>query len=270
MKKHKHALILLAVLILLSASSYFFLTDFSSDEVNERVDTTDTQVTEETLPEPKDLEEVVQEISQAQVQQIAKTVTTLYCDDCLLAPVDKFHQLQSTYAPSVVSVNVEGGGQLISVAVNEAEEMFSAMAADGISNASIRSSYRSYQTQVATFEKWVNQEMTAGISRAEAEAIANTYSARPGQSEHQLGTTLDILCSGCSFSSNSSNEAIWSWLADNAQDFGFVLSYPDGREAETGYTYEPWHYRYIGELNATAFNSQSKTLNNWLIDQGNY
>jgi D-alanyl-D-alanine carboxypeptidase len=103
----------------------------------------------------------------------------------------------------------------------------------------IVSAYRSYAQQVLTFEYWV------GIG---GYAQALRTSARPGHSEHQLGTTIDF---------GDGSAAPWeyddwaatptgAWLSEHAADFGFVMSYPKGKSAITCYDYEPWHYRWVG------------------------
>lgn len=110
---------------------------------------------------------------------------------------------------------------------------------DGI-QLKIGSGYRSYEYQ--------NQIYMNYVARDGAEA-ADTYSARPGHSEHQTGLAMDI----CSTNENipciedgfaSSAEA--KWLNDNCYKYGFILRYPQGKEDKTGYKYESWHLRYVG------------------------
>ena len=103
----------------------------------------------------------------------------------------------------------------------------------------IVSAYRSYEEQARTFDYW---------TRLGGYKQALRTSARPGHSEHQLGTAIDF---------GDGTAAPWeyadwagtpagAWLAAHAAEFGFVMSYPKGRSAVTCYTYEPWHYRYVG------------------------
>ena len=105
----------------------------------------------------------------------------------------------------------------------------------------VRSAYRSYAQQASTFASWVDQ---VGYRQA------RKVSARPGHSEHQLGTTID-------FRSASSTRAPWDypdwgttkpgrWMKRNAWRYGFLLSYPKGKADVSCYSYEPWHYRYVG------------------------
>lgn len=111
------------------------------------------------------------------------------------------------------------------------KQMFQAAKENDGVQLTVTSAYRSYDTQVSTFNYWVKKD---------GEAKAVTYSARAGQSEHQLGTTLDFNID------TSAGAGQHAWLAEHAHEYGFALSYPQGAQEITGYKYEPWHYRYIG------------------------
>lgn len=176
---------------------------------------------------------------------------TLTCGDCTLAPVNKANSLPSYYAPAVVATGLPGGGSVNQVTKDALVQMFQNASSQGI-NMYILSSYRSYAQQQSTFEYWVGQEMAAGYSREQAEARANTYSAKPGHSEHQLATTVDLKCSTCtSFDNSAGNLAVYNYLKQKAHLYGFVISYPEGKQNLTGYVHEPWHIRYIGVSLAT-------------------
>lgn len=91
--------------------------------------------------------------------------------------------------------------------------------------------------------------------------------AKPGHSEHQLGTTVDLSGASINFSSAISsfdNTPEELWLRDNAYKYGFVMSYPYGKESITGYKYEPWHYRYIGIDLAKKVKDSGLTLTEYL------
>jgi D-alanyl-D-alanine carboxypeptidase len=92
-------------------------------------------------------------------------------------------------------------------------------------------------------------------------------SARPGHSEHQLGTTADISNAdvGYRLTEEFGETPAGRWLAENAWRYGFVLSYPEGAEAVTGYKYEPWHFRWVGEAAAAAVRDSGLTLHEWLL-----
>jgi D-alanyl-D-alanine carboxypeptidase len=189
----------------------------------------------------------------AQISITPNQVQTISCSDCSLAPVDKFHALPSTYTPSVVNVTLPGGGQLTNSTISALNNLNNNAASKGI-DITLISAFRSFQTQVATFNYWVGEQKKKGLSQADAEVQANKISARPGHSEHQLGTTLDLKCSTCgNFDNSPKNLALYQFLEQNAHTFGFVISYPKDKEGLTGYSYEPWHIRFIGIELATEF-----------------
>jgi poly-gamma-glutamate synthesis protein (capsule biosynthesis protein) len=121
----------------------------------------------------------------------------------------------------------------------------------------VSSGFRSYKTQQAILTHWI------GIRGSEAYKRV----AKPGYSEHQLGTTVDF--SGSTINFDSATEAFGTspealWLETHAASYGFVRSYPEGKEAITGYAYEPWHYRYVGIDYAQKIKSSGLTINEFL------
>lgn len=178
---------------------------------------------------------------------------------------NKTRALPPDYAPQdLVSLNELGlptygdqDEQLRLQAAFALAEMFAVADEAGIPLV-VRSAYRSYDNQAFTFAYFVEQELRqaeeAGqpITVEEAEARANRYSARPGHSEHQLGTTVDITSADVAgeLATDFGQTAAGRWLRDHAHEFGFVMSYPEGKEAMTGYIYEPWHFRWIGRGHA--------------------
>jgi D-alanyl-D-alanine carboxypeptidase len=189
------------------------------------------------------------------------------CEDCTLYPVDKTHQLPATYAPHVVPTNLPGGGWLVPAASTALQELFSDAYAHGLLPV-VTSAYRSYDEQAQTFNSWFAQEWYRTPNFILAFINAERYSASPGHSEHQLGTAVDLNCKRCAaFDRNDEdNLALWKYLEENAHRFGFVISYPRDMEARTGYLYEPWHIRYIGEEYATALYEQGYTQGNGICE----
>ncbi len=112
------------------------------------------------------------------------------------------------------------------------EEMKQQASAEGIS-LSIVSGFRSYSYQRSLYNRYVQED---------GQAAADTYSARAGHSEHQSGLAFDLNWVDNAF--KDTNEGIW--LAHNAYKYGFILRYPENKTNETGYIFEPWHYRYVG------------------------
>jgi D-alanyl-D-alanine carboxypeptidase len=176
--------------------------------------------------------------------------------------VDKQHGLDPSYVPpdlvGISSGNLApgGGGSLRAEAAAELETMLAA--AYGLGH-DIRaaSAYRSYSEQESTFAYWVGI-----LGEEEAERV----SARPGHSEHQLGLAVDLSTAevGWGLVESLGDTAAGRWLADNAHEYGFALSYPAGGEAITGYAYEPWHFRYIGREAAADWKASGLTLNQYL------
>ncbi len=106
------------------------------------------------------------------------------------------------------------------------------------------SGYRSYIQQQTTFKSWTTKELQRHPSwtQAQAEQEANTYSAKPGHSEHQLGTTVDILSSENNYHFSADPKLKYvAWLEKNSSKYNFKISYP---KTQTEYTYEPWHLRW--------------------------
>ncbi|MBX3064037.1 MAG: M15 family metallopeptidase [Anaerolineae bacterium] len=193
------------------------------------------------------------------------------CTDCMYYPVDRLHTLPSTYVPTLVRTELPGGGMVRTEVKTPLTDLFTAARAAGYS-AVVTSAYRSYDEQVRTFASWVSFEINnlaaAKLDATTAQGIAilraAQYSARAGHSEHQLGTVVDLNCAGCvPFDRGAGgNIGLWKFFEENAHLYGFIISYPRGIEALTGYQYEPWHLRYVGVDYATQlFNAGYLTGN---------
>lgn len=183
-------------------------------------------------------------------------------DDWPYTLLDTLHKLPQSYAPddlvSLLNASVGEAYMLVrNLVVNDLKKMLTAAEAAGI-RLGVASAYRSYGYQAQTFDYWVAQD---GL-----EAALKT-SARPGHSEHQLGTALDFRSADGPYAweiTDWSETPEGAWMADNAWRFGFVMSYPKGREGVTCYSYEPWHYRYVGRDTAAAVRASGRTLREWL------
>jgi len=143
-----------------------------------------------------------------------------------------------------VAISAAGEAALLnSTTAAAAEAMFAAAARDGVAIV-LASGYRSYSTQVTTYNGYV---------AARGQADADTASARPGHSEHQTGWAFDIGDGGgaCSFEPCFADQPAAAWAKANGHRFGFVVRYPWMLHPITGYFYEPWHLRYVGVEAAT-------------------
>ncbi len=160
--------------------------------------------------------------------------------DNLLVLADKTHPLPALFVPPLLVPLVSGrsytigrdGLSLRKAAADSLEKMAAAARKDGITLLA-SSSYRSYAYQKTVYERNV---LELGKEKADRE------SARPGTSQHQLGTAVDFGSITDAFARTASGV----WLSLNAGRFGWSLSFPDGYEKVTGYRWECWHYRYIG------------------------
>lgn len=179
--------------------------------------------------------------------------------------LDTVFQLPPGYAPtdfvSTADAGLGGGHIIRAVALDDLVALIDAATAEGVQLA-VQSAYRSYAGQVLTFNGWV-----AEVGYAEALQT----SARPGHSEHQLGTAIDFR--------SADGPAPWrladwattregSWLAANGWRFGWVMSYPKGATAVSCYRYEPWHYRYVGREAAVTIHDAGISPREWLWGQG--
>ena len=156
--------------------------------------------------------------------------------------VNKKHCIQPLrFAPT--DLQTRYGATISAKAMPSFVELYEAARAAG-RTLSVTSSYRSYDTQVATYNYWVSISGVAG---------ADTYSARPGYSEHQTGLAIDFAnaTGTCSLDCFGSTPE-YQWLLENAHNYGFIQRYYAGQEALTGYGAEEWHWRYVGVETATA------------------
>ena len=172
--------------------------------------------------------------------------------------VNKLNRLdpKSYAADDLVTVPVDHTNPAVlrTKAADALVEMFDAYAAEADGKLQVLSSYRSYDVQVSVY---------GGYAASEGADGADTHSARPGFSEHQTGLALDIggLPSECPLAACFADTDQGKWLKANAYKWGFILRYPKGLTDITGYTFEPWHYRYVGVDLATAMHDTDiKTL----------
>ena len=154
-------------------------------------------------------------------------------DDGILLICNKYHNIKKDYIPDLVSMDGYGGGHLQKEAATYFKKMSDDAKKEGITIRNV-SGYRGYNTQVNLYNGYV---------KVDGQKKADTYSARAGTSEHQTGLASDINSVSNSFEKTDA----FKWLSKNAYKYGFILRYPKGKEFITGYMYEPWHYRYVGE-----------------------
>lgn len=180
----------------------------------------------------------------------------------LLYPINKVNEVSSDFIPDNLTVlpdyvHPKGIICLKDFASESYIKMFDDAKKENIT-LGITSGFRKYEIQDYLFNLYTE---TMGL------AEASRVSALPGHSEHQLGTTMDLTGSSIGFASTSklmSSNIEGNWLEENAHKYGFVMSYPEGKESITGYSYEPRHYRYVGVDVAEAVKDSGLTLGEYL------
>lgn len=188
---------------------------------------------------------------------------TTYPTDTASSPwvvVNKGSTLPSDYVPANLTVPdiplrysaSDPAMQVRSDTAAALEKLVSAAKQDGIS-LELTSGYRSYSYQVAVYNGYVKN---SGVKDAD------TFSARPGHSEHQTGLAADLepLSGQCELDQCFGGLPEGKWLAANAYKYGFIIRYPKNKENLTGYEYEPWHVRYVGTALAGQINKSGQTL----------
>lgn len=137
---------------------------------------------------------------------------------------------------------------LYTVALQALQAMMNDMFEAGLNDIYVTSAYRSYAYQEVLFNIYIDEEMESGLSYDEAVKKVLTYSSEPGKSEHQTGLCVDFTTRaiGGVVDDVFETTAAFAWLKDNAWKYGFILRYPEDKVDITGYSYESWHYRFVG------------------------
>ena len=169
-----------------------------------------------------------------------------------------------TYSPSDL-VYITGSNYLLRRAAKEAfEAMRSEMQLLGVYDTYHTSTFRSHTYQNNLYNKYLAQERAKypHLSNEELMNIVDTYSARPGTSDHQTGLTIDFVPLDEVFE----NKKAFKYMRDNAHKFGFIMRFPKGDTYITGFTYEPWHWRFVGREVATYIHDNGLTLEEYIAE----
>ena len=172
--------------------------------------------------------------------------------------VNKYTFLPNNYIPNNLELINEKyslpGMKLVSYAKDAFEKMSEEAAKENL-NIIAMSTYRSYNYQENLYTKYANED---------GKEKADTYSARPGHSEHQTGLAVDVYNKKVNYTEFESTEE-FKWLEKNAHKYGFILRYPKNKSKITGYVYESWHYRYVGPETAAKIKKQNITYDEYYI-----
>ena len=167
---------------------------------------------------------------------------------------------RNSYIPDDYKVELtelSNGEKVDSRIYPELQEMFNDARAQGY-GLFVREGYRTQEEQQQLLNEKIEAYENEGKSKSEAKKLAEQWVAIPGTSEHQLGIAVDINAD----TTKSSSDDVYSWLAENAHKYGFVLRFADGTSNITGITQEPWHFRYVGKKAAKIMYE-----NNWSLEE---
>ena len=165
-------------------------------------------------------------------------------------------------------------------AADAAAALIAEMRAEGFSGIYVTSGYRSYAYQQSLFNSYVSQERSEHPTWSDEQIVNEvlSYSAYPGTSEHQSGLCMDLFVlpdmtelenfgheTAASGDLGFAETEEYEWLLQNAHKFGFILRYPEDKTNTTGYSYESWHYRFVGVDAATKIYRAGQVLEEYCI-----
>jgi zinc D-Ala-D-Ala carboxypeptidase len=206
-----------------------------------------------------------QAIDDAAAQQVRQEAWQEAAQQGLLILVNKQNPVNQDYKPDDLTAmeyyapeREASGRYMREPAAAAFIQLVETAALDGL-ELKMTTAYRSYEYQKIIYDNYLNQF---------GEEEANSFSAKPGQSEHQTGLAVDVSSPRVNYELEEpfGDTPEGKWLASRAHEFGFILRYPKGKEEITGYTYEPWHLRYVGLFVAKEIYNQDITLEEYLVD----
>lgn len=188
-------------------------------------------------------------------------ITIITNPDNLSILVNKYYHLTKDYVPNdlvpVISNCSINQDILVREEVKKAfEEMCTDLRTLNLT-IKITSGYRSFETQQTLYDYYLNKK---------GPQIANLYLAKPGHSEHQTGLAVDVY-NGFTSYLNFNYTKEYRWLKNNAHQYGFIVRYPKDKKDITGYEYEPWHLRYVGQKIAAYIYNNQLTLEEYYAEK---
>lgn len=224
-------IIIIVLIVLLVVLGYLFIYKKDKDVVNEQKSSKNTQ-----------------QDSAATVDAVEASKYTIDNQSSIYYVVNKKRPLPRNFVPS--NLVFIGGTQLRSDTADALNNLLAGAKKEGI-NLHLLSGYRSYPYQ---------ERVYSGYVKTDGQAKADTYSARPGHSEHQTGLAVDLGSGTCNLQACFGETKGGKWLNEHAHEFGFIIRYQKGKENVTGYQYEPWHLRYVGTDLASELYKSGQTM----------
>ena len=189
--------------------------------------------------------------------------------DAFLVLVNREKTVDSSYVPeNLVNIRASRSDRterMVETAEMALQALYIEMRASGYTDVSVTSGYRTYEKQDYLYRLYTENEMKEhpDWTKERAQKEVDTYSARPGTSEHQTGLCVDMHNLGSASVRFAEKEA-YKWLIENCYKFGFILRFPEGKEDITGYGFEPWHYRFVGRYHASEIHRLGMCLEEYI------
>lgn len=180
-------------------------------------------------------------------------------DDWRLTLVNYENKLPQDY--KIELSNIDQIRKFDKRAIGELNNMIDDMREEGITNIWVQSAYRSIEYQQELYDNSINKYINQGYSEDDAKKLTEKLLAEPGKSEHNLGLAVDFNYVDETFE----NSKAYEWLLKNAENYGFILRYPKEKEEITKISYEPWHWRYVGQEHAKKMNELKMCLEEYLL-----
>lgn len=171
--------------------------------------------------------------------------------------VNKNYRLPEDYIPNdleAIDVTYAMSDKYVRKEVKQAFETMAQKAKEEGFEIVAVSAFRSYSYQEELYQHYV---------KTNGKSYADRCSARPGHSEHQTGLAIDVMGENQDYNLFADTKE-FGWMQAHAQDYGFIIRYPEGKEEITGFKYEPWHYRYVGKEVAKKIKEQNISLDEYL------
>lgn len=179
-------------------------------------------------------------------------------DSWMLTLVNATHTIPDDAIPTDLT-DLFNGEQVDSRIYPDLQQMFDDARAQGVYPL-VNEGYRTHARQQELMDQQVDAYIAEGYDGETARQLAEAWVAAPGTSEHELGLAVDIVAD----TEKCANETVYTWLKDNAWQYGFILRYPEDKVDITGIDYEPWHYRYVGREAALEIYQQGLCLEEYL------
>lgn len=223
-----------------------------------------TQPAEETSqlviePETQEEQQTTQPSSEPSASAVAAKTAQIFSvtdpDNWYLAIINTDHPLPDEYVPTLSAAIETSNVQIDARISSYYSQMYNAAKQDGCILTPY-SAYHTYSLQESTYSRKVNYYINQGLSSEQAKEKASQSVLPAGCSEHNAGLSVDIVSASTDFA----NTKEYLWLCENAQDYGFILRYPENKTDITGVNFEPWHWRYVGTEAAKEMKKSGQCL----------